>query len=103
MRATRLSRPGAHGVYATPLQRASAKPTSVTRVTVVHGDAETAFVQSLETWTIRHDARRQLGRADAEFGQHESNQTQTVRQHGLLTVVDVPVALEPGDITVRIS
>jgi hypothetical protein len=39
----------------------------------------------------------------AEFGQYESNQTPTVRQHGLHTVVDVPVAFEAGDIVLRIS
>jgi hypothetical protein len=39
----------------------------------------------------------------AQFGQYESHQTPTVRQHGRHTVVDVPVAFEAGDIVMRVS
>jgi len=37
----------------------------------------------------------------AQFGQFESAQTPTVRQHGLHTVVDVPFAFEAGDIVLH--
>jgi Protein of unknown function (DUF3887) len=39
----------------------------------------------------------------AQFGQFESAQTPTVRQQGLHTVVDIPVAFEAGDIVMRVS
>jgi hypothetical protein len=39
----------------------------------------------------------------AQFGQVESVQEPTVRQHGVHTVVVVPVAFEAGDIVMRVS
>jgi hypothetical protein len=39
----------------------------------------------------------------ARFGHYESTQTPTVEQHGLHTVVDVPVAFEAGDIVMRVT